>query len=126
MDTGMDITEDHLSMRPEVEGMDMAEERLSMQPEVEGMDMVEERLSTQPELEGMDMAGIHMVEVGMDTEEQRLPKEVKGMDMVGIHMMHTVLSVPYPFLVSCHMKEMKRVRKYHINILCIGIDCILI
>jgi hypothetical protein len=110
MDTGMDITEDHLSMRPEVEGMDMAEERLS----------------TPPELEGMDMAGIHMVEVGMDTEEQCLPKEVKGMDMVGIHMMHTVLSVPYPFLGSCHMKERKRVRKYHINILCIGIDCILI
>jgi hypothetical protein len=59
MDTTMDMVEEHLSNRPEVEGMDIAG---SNTYEEVDMDTSEECLSNRSEVEGMNMTGNHMVE----------------------------------------------------------------
>jgi hypothetical protein len=54
----MDMMEERLLKRPEVEGMDTVGKHM----EEMGMDTTEERLSKRPEVECTDMAGDHMVE----------------------------------------------------------------
>jgi hypothetical protein len=71
-------------------GIDMMDECLSARSELQGVNMTKECMSTWSEVEGIDTTGIHMVEVEVeDMTEERPSKrrsKVEDMDMMGIHM----------------------------------------
>jgi hypothetical protein len=69
-------------------GIDMMDECLSARSELQGMNMTKECMSTWSEVEGIDTTGIHMVEVEVeDMTEERPSKrrsKVEDMDMTSV------------------------------------------